>query len=89
MRKHARWSGMNVSNIRMGNLGNTMGLRSGRVKTRDSSLKEVKNKDLGYTAMIDTSKNRAIHYWKDSLNLSNTWRAYKVLTEYKRKCAKV
>ncbi|EIE78027.1 hypothetical protein RO3G_02731 [Rhizopus delemar RA 99-880] len=55
MRKHARWSGMNVSNIRMGNLGNTMGLRSGRVKTRDSSLKEVKNKDLGYTAMIDTN----------------------------------
>ncbi|CAO3696445.1 unnamed protein product [Rhizopus stolonifer] len=31
MHKNARWSGMNVNSLRMGNLGNSMGLRSGRV----------------------------------------------------------
>lgn len=41
MRKSARWSGMNVSNLQMGSLGDSMGLRSGRTYTKDSSTKEV------------------------------------------------
>ncbi|EIE86778.1 hypothetical protein RO3G_11489 [Rhizopus delemar RA 99-880] len=40
MRKNGRWSSMNTSNFRMGTLGGSMGLRTGRRNIKDSSLKE-------------------------------------------------
>lgn len=43
MRKNGRWSSMNTSNFRMGALGGSMGLRTGRRNIKDSSLKEVIN----------------------------------------------
>jgi brefeldin A-resistance guanine nucleotide exchange factor 1 len=41
MRKNARWSGMGVSGLRMGGLGNSMGLRSAQINSKDSHKKEV------------------------------------------------
>lgn len=41
MRKNARWSGMGVSGLRMGGLGNSMGLRSAQMNSKDSQKKEV------------------------------------------------
>lgn len=42
MRKNARWSGMGVVNgLRMGSLGNSMGLRSAQVHSKDSNTREV------------------------------------------------
>ncbi|KAG0746337.1 hypothetical protein G6F57_000076 [Rhizopus arrhizus] len=43
MRKNGRWSSMNTSNFRMGALGGSMGLRTGRRNIKDSSLKEKKD----------------------------------------------
>lgn len=42
MRKNARWSGMGVSGLRMGGLGNSMGLRSAQMHSKDSHTKEVR-----------------------------------------------
>ena len=36
MRKNARWSGIGVSGLRMGSLGNSMGLRSAQLHSKDS-----------------------------------------------------
>ena len=41
MRKNARWSGVGVTGLRMGTLGNTMGLRNAQMNMKDSSVKEV------------------------------------------------
>jgi brefeldin A-resistance guanine nucleotide exchange factor 1 len=47
MRKNARWSGMGVSGLRMGGLGNSMGLRSARMQggpggnNKDANMKDV------------------------------------------------
>lgn len=41
MRKNARWSGMGVTGLRMGGLGNSMGLRSAQMHAKDSNAKEV------------------------------------------------
>lgn len=41
MRKNARWSGMGVNGLRMGSLGNSMGLRSAQTNTKDSNTREV------------------------------------------------
>jgi hypothetical protein len=41
MRKNARWSGMGVNGLRMGGLGNSMGLRSAQMHTKDSNTREV------------------------------------------------
>lgn len=41
MRKNARWSGMGVNGLRMGTLGNSMGLRSAQMNTKDSNTREV------------------------------------------------
>ncbi|KAL7324532.1 GDP/GTP exchange factor for ARF [Mucor circinelloides] len=40
MRKNARWSGMGVNGLRMGSLGNSMGLRSAQTNTKDSNTRE-------------------------------------------------
>ncbi|KAI8385758.1 hypothetical protein BD560DRAFT_321873 [Blakeslea trispora] len=40
MRKNARWSGIGVSGLRMGSLGNSMGLRSAQMNIKDPSAKE-------------------------------------------------
>ncbi|KAI8979713.1 hypothetical protein BDF20DRAFT_1000955 [Mycotypha africana] len=40
MRKNARWSGMGVSGLRMGRLGNSMGLRSAQSHMKDSNTKK-------------------------------------------------
>ncbi|OBZ90807.1 hypothetical protein A0J61_01144 [Choanephora cucurbitarum] len=40
MRKNARWSGVGVTGLRMGTLGNTMGLRNAQMNMKDSSVKE-------------------------------------------------
>jgi hypothetical protein len=41
MRKNARWSGMGVNGLRMGSLGNSMGLRSAQMNLKDSNTREV------------------------------------------------
>ncbi|KAI9483078.1 MAG: hypothetical protein EXX96DRAFT_478742 [Benjaminiella poitrasii] len=41
MRKNARWSGMGVSGLRMGGLGNSMGLRSTQLNTKDANTRQV------------------------------------------------
>lgn len=41
MRKNARWSGMGVNGLRMGGLGNSMGLRSAQMHAKDLNTKEV------------------------------------------------
>ncbi|KAI9264555.1 hypothetical protein EDC94DRAFT_605499 [Helicostylum pulchrum] len=40
MRKNARWSGMGVTGLRMGGLGNSMGLRSAQMHAKDLNAKE-------------------------------------------------
>ncbi|KAI9276386.1 hypothetical protein BY458DRAFT_532750 [Sporodiniella umbellata] len=42
MHKNASWSGMNINNSKMGNLGNSMGLRSGRVNINEAGSKTDK-----------------------------------------------
>lgn len=41
MRKNARWSGMGVNGLRMGSLGNSMGLRSAQMNIKDPNTREV------------------------------------------------
>lgn len=41
MRKNARWSGVGVTGLRMGGLGNSMGLRSAQMHAKDLNAKEV------------------------------------------------
>lgn len=41
MRKNARWSGVGVSGLSMGSLGDSMGLRSVQMNINDSNKKEV------------------------------------------------
>ncbi|KAI7908041.1 uncharacterized protein BX663DRAFT_492785 [Cokeromyces recurvatus] len=40
MRKNARWSGMGVSGLRMGGLGNSMGLRSAQSNIKDANTRQ-------------------------------------------------
>lgn len=49
MRKNARWSGMGVSGLRMGGLGNSMGLRSAQMHSKDSHTKEENPLMEGFT----------------------------------------
>lgn len=49
MRKNARWSGMGVNGLRMGGLGNSMGLRSAHMNTKDATTKEENPLMEGFT----------------------------------------
>ncbi|KAI8641644.1 hypothetical protein BD408DRAFT_345726 [Parasitella parasitica] len=44
MRKNARWSGMGANGLRMGSLGNSMGLRSAQMEMKDPNTRELNKK---------------------------------------------
>ncbi|KAI8095249.1 hypothetical protein BDF21DRAFT_405503 [Thamnidium elegans] len=57
MRKNARWSGMGVTGLRMGGLGNSMGLRSAQMHAKDLNAKEENPLMKGFTNLRSYLEN--------------------------------